>query len=56
MLNMGRTNKDDMLAREGAESCAVAVQGLSNFAKSKHPVYLYSYFRGLHGLLGINPC
>ncbi|KAI1359993.1 S-adenosyl-L-methionine-dependent methyltransferase [Xylaria arbuscula] len=34
MLNLGRTNKDATLAKEGAESCGVAVQGLSKFAKS----------------------
>lgn len=36
MLHMGRTNKDEKLAKEGAESCGIAAQGLSKFAKSKH--------------------
>ncbi|EMR63739.1 putative methyltransferase type 11 protein [Eutypa lata UCREL1] len=37
MLNMGRTNKDEKLAKEGAESCGVAVQGLSKFVKNFPP-------------------
>ncbi|KAK7746791.1 hypothetical protein SLS53_001979 [Cytospora paraplurivora] len=37
MLNMGRTNKDEELAKQGAETCGVAVQGLSNFAKNFPP-------------------
>ncbi|KAI0594483.1 S-adenosyl-L-methionine-dependent methyltransferase [Biscogniauxia sp. FL1348] len=37
LMNMGRTNKDANLAKEGAESCAVAVQGLSAFAKNFPP-------------------
>lgn len=35
VLNIGRTNKDEGLAREGAETCSIAVQGLSRFAQSK---------------------
>lgn len=44
MLNMGRTNKDDELAKEGAETCGVAVKGLSKFAKSEHPASLHPRF------------
>jgi hypothetical protein len=34
MLHMGRTDTDETLAKEGAESCGISVQGLSKFAKS----------------------
>ncbi|KAI0546144.1 S-adenosyl-L-methionine-dependent methyltransferase [Xylaria curta] len=37
VLNMGRTNADERLAKEGAESCRVAIQGLTNFAKNFSP-------------------
>lgn len=37
MLHMGRTNKDEKLAKEGAESCGIAAQGLSKFAKNFAP-------------------
>jgi hypothetical protein len=41
MLNMGRTNNDERLAKEGAASCGIAVQGLSKFAKSMCSTSLY---------------
>ena len=47
ILNIGRTNKDEKLAKEGAESCGVAVQGLSKFAKSKHSAFLCPLLREL---------
>jgi hypothetical protein len=56
MLNMGRTNEDETLAKQGAESCAVAVTGLSKFAKSKHPVSLYLFLRQLGTAIGICSC
>ncbi|KAI0401754.1 S-adenosyl-L-methionine-dependent methyltransferase [Xylaria palmicola] len=37
VLSMGRTNTDEQLAKEGAESCRVAIQGLSKFAKNFAP-------------------
>ncbi|KAH6649202.1 S-adenosyl-L-methionine-dependent methyltransferase [Chaetomium tenue] len=37
MLNIGQTNKDEGLAREGAETCSIAVQGLSKFAQNFGP-------------------
>jgi hypothetical protein len=52
MLYLGRTNKDEVLAKQGAESCAVAVQGLSKFAKSKLLTSLYCFcFSGGWGWL-----
>lgn len=43
ILNMGRTNADEVLAKEGAESCSVAIQGLSRFAKSEcYRLYFHS--------------
>lgn len=60
ILNMGRTNKDDKLAKEGAETCGIAVQGLAKFAKCKHSAssypsqYLGLAFAGtLHEYLGM---
>jgi hypothetical protein len=38
ILNMGQTNKDENLAKEGAETCSIAVKGLSKFAQSKFPM------------------
>lgn len=52
MLNMGRTNKDEKLAKEGAESCAVAVQGLSKFVKSKRSASLCQLLRELRLVRG----
>ncbi|PSR83633.1 hypothetical protein BD289DRAFT_435636 [Coniella lustricola] len=47
LLHMGSTNKDPELARQGAESCGVAVHGLSKFAKNfppeKQPLLLERY-------------
>ncbi|KAH6657935.1 hypothetical protein BKA67DRAFT_556756 [Truncatella angustata] len=37
VLNMGRTNKDDGLCKDGVESCGLAVEGLSGFAKTFAP-------------------
>lgn len=39
-LHMGRMNKDERLAEEGARSCGIAVQGLSAFAKSRYSASL----------------
>lgn len=39
-LHMGRMNKDERLAEEGARSCGIAVQGLSAFAKSRYSAIL----------------
>lgn len=46
MLNMGQTNKDEKLAKEGAQSCGVAVQGLIKFVKSKNQ-NSYIHFSGM---------
>lgn len=53
-LNLGRTNKDENLAKEGVESCVIAVENLSNFAKSKHSASLYPFSGNLCWPLGCN--
>lgn len=47
ILNLGGTNNNEKLAKEGTESCGVAVQGLSRFAQSKHSAFLYSLLRSI---------
>ncbi|SPQ24105.1 4bda7d8b-c756-49db-9583-318ca5779d1e [Thermothielavioides terrestris] len=38
VFNIGRTNKDERLAREGAGICSIAVQGLSRFMQERKRV------------------
>jgi hypothetical protein len=53
ILNLGRTNKNEKLAKEGAESCGLAVEGLSKFAKSKHTAFPSSVPRRLRLAMGL---
>jgi hypothetical protein len=42
MLDIGRTNENEKLAKEGSDSCGIAVQGLSKFVKSRHSASIIS--------------